>query len=41
MGMNKVGKITTKVSMYANRYPLEDCYKLFGASKDYGAQAIK
>ncbi|MGN0867749.1 MAG: right-handed parallel beta-helix repeat-containing protein [Oligosphaeraceae bacterium] len=38
MGMNKVGKIETKVSMYANRYPLEECYKLFGALEGYGAQ---
>ena len=41
LGMNKVGKIETKVSMYGNRYPLEDTYKLFGAYKDAGAQAIK
>lgn len=41
MGMNKVGKIETKVSMFANRYPLADAYKLFGVYKDYGAQAIK
>lgn len=41
MGMNKVGKIETKVSMYGNRYPLADTYKLFGAYQGYGAQAIK
>lgn len=41
MGMNKVGKITTKVSMYGNRYPLAETYKLFGAVKGYGAQAVK
>jgi len=38
MGMNKVGKIETKVSMYGNRYPLEETFKLFGAYKGYGAQ---
>ena len=41
LGMNKVGTITTKVSMYGNRYPLADAYKLFGAVKGYGAQAVK
>ena len=41
MGMNKVGKIETKVSMYGNRYPLEETFKLFGAYKDAGAQAIQ
>jgi len=38
LGMNKVGKIETKVTMYANRYPMEKCFKLFGAYKGYGAQ---
>lgn len=41
LGMNKVGKIETKVSMYANRYPLDETFKLFGAYKEYGAQAFK
>ena len=41
MGMNKVGKITTKVSMYGNRYPLADAYKLFGALPGVGAQVVK
>jgi len=41
LGMNKVGKITTKVSMYGNRYPLADAYKLFGALSEYGAQPVK
>lgn len=36
--MNKVGKMESKVSMYANRYPLEECSKLFGAMEGYGAQ---
>lgn len=38
LGMNKVGKIETKVTMYANRYPMEKTFKLFGAYKGYGAQ---
>ena len=41
MGMNKVGKIESQVSMYANRYPLAETYLLFGALKDHGAQQIK
>lgn len=41
MGMNTVGKISTKVSMFANRYPLEDSIKLFGAVSGFGAQSIK
>ena len=41
MGMNKVGKITTKVSMFCNRYPLAETFKLFGACKGYGAQIVK
>jgi len=41
MGMNKVGTIETKVSMFCNRYPMEKSFKLFGAYKDYGAQEVK
>ena len=41
MGMNKQGKLKTKVSMFGNRYPLKDALKLFGAIKDKGAQVIK
>jgi hypothetical protein len=41
MGMNKQGKMTTKVSMYGNRYPPEDAIKLFGAVAGKGAQIIK
>ena len=37
-GMNQVATVTTKVDMFANRYPLEDALKLFGAVKGYGAQ---
>ena len=38
MGMNKVGKIETKITMFCNRYPTEKTFKLFGAYKGYGAQ---
>ncbi|MCL1985548.1 MAG: DUF1565 domain-containing protein [Betaproteobacteria bacterium] len=38
MGMNQQGKIQSSVTMWANRYPLEDALKLFGAVKDFGAQ---
>lgn len=38
MGMNQMGTIQSSVSMWANRYPLEDAIKLFGAVADYGAQ---
>ena len=41
LGMNQVGTIQTSVSMYGNRYPLEDALKLFGALKSVGAQAVK
>ena len=41
MGMNQVGTMTSKVSMYANRYPFEDALKLFGAIDGKGAQLIK
>ena len=41
MGMNKVGRITTKVSMFGNRYPLAETFKLFGAYQGYGAQIVK
>ena len=41
MGLNKQGKLKTKVTMFGNRYPLKDALKLFGAVKDMGAQKIK
>jgi hypothetical protein len=41
MGLNKQGAMTTKISMYGNRYPLEDAIKLFGAVGGKGAQTIK
>lgn len=37
-GLNKQGKITSKVSMFANPYPFESAIKFFGAVKDFGAQ---
>ncbi len=41
MGMNKQGTETVRVSMYANRYPFEKTFELFGAVQGYGAQNIK
>ena len=41
MGLPKQGKLTTQVSMYANRYPLKDAFKLFGAIGQAGAQKPK
>lgn len=38
LGLPLQGTITTTCDMYANRYPLEDALKLFGAMKGYGAQ---
>lgn len=38
MGLPKQGKLVTRVSMFANRYPLQDALKLFGASGKAGAQ---
>ena len=40
-GLPLQGTITTQCDMYANRYPLEDALKLFGAMKEKGAQDIK
>lgn len=37
-GLNKQGKLITQVSMFANRYPMEDALKLFGAKAGAGAQ---
>ncbi|MGB3975472.1 MAG: DUF1565 domain-containing protein [bacterium] len=41
MGMNKQGKITSKVSMFMNRYPWRDTLLLFGAMQGYGAQTFE
>ena len=39
LGINQRGTIQTKVSMYCNRYPLNEVFALFGAVKGFGAQA--
>ncbi|MCQ2088676.1 MAG: DUF1565 domain-containing protein [Fibrobacter sp.] len=41
LGMNQVGSIQSSVSMYANHYPVEEMYQLFGAMDKYGAQIPK
>lgn len=41
MGLNKVGKLNTKVSMYANKYPLDEVFKLVGILPNAGMQSIK
>ena len=38
LGLNKQGKITTSVSMFANPYPFESAIRFFGAVKGFGAQ---
>ena len=38
LGLNKQGKITSKVSMFANPYPFESAIKFFGAVQGVGAQ---
>lgn len=40
-GMNQVGTITSKTTMYANRYRWEKALLLFGAVDGCGAQSIK
>lgn len=40
IGMNKQGKLTSKVSMYGNRYSVEKAIALFGAVKDAGARKM-
>lgn len=40
LGLNKQGRITSKVSMYANPYPFESAIKFFGALKGQGAAAF-
>lgn len=41
LGLNKQGKISSEVSMYANKYPFADAIKLFGAVSGVGAQLPK
>ncbi len=38
LGLNKQGKITSKVSMFANPYPFDSAIKFFGAVQGVGAQ---
>lgn len=38
MGLPKQGRLTTKVSMFANKYPLKDALNLFGALPSVGLQ---
>ena len=41
MGMNKQGSISSKVSMFMNKYPMEESLLLFGLMEGYGAQMPK
>ena len=41
LGLPLQGTITTTCDMYANRYPMADALKLFGAMDKYGAQMPK
>ena len=38
LGMNQQGKISSKVSMFMNKYPWKETLLLFGANSDAGAQ---
>ena len=38
LGMNQIGTMTSKVTMYANRYNWEKALLIFGAMPGYGAQ---
>jgi hypothetical protein len=41
LGLPLQGTIKATCDMYANRYPMEDALKLFGAMQEKGAQLIK
>ena len=41
MGLNKQGSIKSKVSMFMNKYPMEEALSLFGLMEGYGAQKQK
>lgn len=41
LGMNKQGKLSSQVSMYANRYPWKAALALFGALSGHGAATPK
>ncbi len=38
LGMNQQGTMSSKVSMFMNKYPWQETLKLFGASENVGAQ---
>ena len=39
--VNRTVRMSSKVTMFANHYPVEDALRLFGAVEDYGAQLPK
>jgi hypothetical protein len=41
VGLNKQGKLTSKVTMYGNRYPWKKALELFGSVKGHGARHTK
>ncbi|MFH0811957.1 MAG: right-handed parallel beta-helix repeat-containing protein [Pseudomonadota bacterium] len=41
LGLNLQGKLTTSVTMFANRYPWKKAVELFGAVQGVGAQAVQ
>lgn len=41
MGLNKQGKLTSSVTMFANRYPWKKAVELFGNVSGFGAQTFK
>ena len=41
MGLNKQGKLTSRVTMYGNRYPWKASLDLFGSVNSYGTQSFK
>lgn len=41
LGLNKQGKITSMVSMFANPYPFDSALKFFGAVPGVGARGFK
>ena len=41
LGMNLQGTMTSKVSMFANKYPWRNALEFFGAVDGYGAQKMK
>ncbi len=41
LGMNQQGTMSSNVSMFMNKYPWQECLKLFGASSEAGAQLVE